>query len=258
MSKDRFAALFEKQLKKAGAFGVRPPVLATLSPDSNPAAAMFTDMYAEPLKPGEGDYDERHGRLVTWSMADATRLLRTHGGLAGRLVVNLLEAPPVRPDFWWLQVGDEVIGPTAFRGGRTVTRSYALFDRLPFSVCRRCAGKRHLVGVRVPVPGGREVVVRGPDGTRAGRASALAHIAAHRSVPSATADGATDLADLPVTDEELALILGDFYADAPDVVAEALDGLRRADHRGGRWLARTLRARPELRRLSARVKRLAG
>lgn len=257
MSIDRFAAQFEKQLKKAHAFGVRPPVLATLRPDSYAAAAMYAAAYGEPLKPGGGDYDEGHGRLVTWGVAEATRLLRAHGGLAGRLVANLLERPPVRPDFWWLQVAEEVIGPIAFRGGRVAAQSYVLLDRLPFQVCRRCSGKRHLVEVRVNLPGDREAVVRGRDGVRAGRASVLVRIAAHRSVPSVTIAGDKDLVDLPVGEEELALILRDFFADAPDVVAEAVTALSRAEHDGARWLTRTLRACPELRRLSARVKRLA-
>mgnify|MGYP000940885312 CR=1 FL=1 len=258
MRKTRFEKQMQRQLNLAGAFGVLPPVLATLSPDSTPAVAMYAALYREHLRPGEGDYHEHHGRLVTWSVGGATRLLRAHGGLAGRLAANLLEKPPVRPDVWWLQIDPDAIGPSAFRGEEMVARSYALIDRPPFASCPRWTFARPQVQVGEPALGVGEAVARSPNGTPAGRASALAHIAARRSVPSASPAGATELTALPVGDDELALILRDYYCDAPEVVAAALGDLDDRGLGGGWWLTRTMRVYPELRGLGERVKRLRG
>jgi hypothetical protein len=250
-----FDAIVERQLRKARAAGIHPPVVAMLSSAAGPARAAFADRHGGRLKPRGKDWVRGVGRIVTWSMADAIRLLRRHAGLGGNLVANLLDDLSQTVDTWSLDWG-QALSVSGFRGEDLVVTSCTLYDDLPFAVCERCARVHGAVDIHVPVAGGAGAAVAGASVDAAARAAALLRIVGAGAMPAVDYP-VPETMDLPVRDDELAHILRVFYGDAPGPVIDVLAALRQTDPVGHRWLVRVLEGRPELAGLAGRVRAAA-
>jgi hypothetical protein len=242
-SKKSNKTTFGDLLRLADERGIEVPVILWFDPDPR-AAAAYAALAGQPLPAGA---DAEDPAALVRTVEDAAGALRAHGGLGGRLVANLLEAPP-EPVVRWL---------FSLAGERACYRVATYYDRLPYCCCPDCAEKPGPVTLFVPVSvGNRETALRltGPDAPSVTRTFTLAKIAAERRLPS-LGDAAHSWA-LPVGADELATILSEFYSDAPRLVAKVLRALGRERHPGRQWLLSTLRTAPGLGKLAQQVDRL--
>jgi hypothetical protein len=259
MSEDRFSTLMMKHLTEAAERGIRPPVTALLHPESGPARACHADLYGQPLRPGEGDYLEDSGLMVTWAVADAARLLRRHAGLGGSAVANRLEEAPPQTDSWMLMLGEDRLALLGTAQAQRTVSSMAFYDRLPYELCECCAHDEDEVFLLTRIKGGKQVAVYGRTAAEGAKTSCLVGIVAERSLPSLAREGRRAVrTSLPVRDADLVMILRDFYSDGPELVAEAIRALRRAKVKERHWLTQTLNAYPELHALAERVREELG
>ncbi|MBO0698779.1 MAG: hypothetical protein J2P46_10315 [Zavarzinella sp.] len=247
-NENRFDTIVGRQLRQARAAGIHPPVLATLSSDARPARAAFAGHYGGRLKPRGKDWVRGVGQIVTWSVADAIRLLRRHAGLGGNLVANLLDDSPETVDTWSLDWG-RALSVSGFRDEDLVLTSCALYDDLPFAVCDCCAAKHGPGNEHMPSAGND----RGAAHEALVRSAALVGIVTARVMPAVDYP-VPETVDLPVRDDELAHILQAYYVDSPVLVINVLTALRKAHADGHRWLAGVLNDRPELGNLARRVR----
>ncbi|QJW94619.1 hypothetical protein [Frigoriglobus tundricola] len=239
--------------------GIEVPVLLMF--DTGPrAGAVYAQLAGRSLvHTGSG---EPEPESLTHTVAEAAGALRTHAGLGGRLVANLLEAPPAGVAGWLLSLSGTGIEARAIVGGRTGFRAHTHYDQLPVvSVCPHCARKKGPLPLVVAVDGSGnnnevDLFLQVADSSQVSRAMILAQIAGNRRVP--VDPHSPDDVGLPVGNGELAQILSDFYSDSPQLVAEVLRALGRERHPGRQWLLNTLRTASGLKRLGLQVERLIG
>ncbi len=249
---DRFDRVMLKHMAQAAASGNRPQVIAGLRMRSWPARAAHAELCGKPLKRGEGDYVKGHGLMVTWTVGDAVRMLRRHAGLGGSAAANLLEEPPLKPDYWMLALQEEGLKIGAFRDGELVLDSAAFYYQLSFELCERCRRDRSgpvMLGVQLK---GTTVPVCCSSAGDAAMAAGLVRIVAGHCLPCISESAVR--VDLPIKEVELVMILRDFYTGAPQAVAEAIRALWKASSDGQSWLFQTLDGHPELRALADRVR----
>lgn len=257
MSDNLFDGVIKNLARATRQSGIKRPALFYLNPDARPAQAVHEAVSGRSLERRTDPAGDVLMAEVTCTVDEATAALRGHAGLGGRLVANLLEAPPLRVDAWWMLLDTGSIWATAFRRGKAAGHSSTPLDRLPpVELCSCCAHREGPVPVVVPVDGGIDLFIQCADIAQAVRAMTLARVVANRRLP--VPEGVRNPLELPVGDGELVTILADFYADAPEVVAEVTRALGWEWHPGRRWLQQTLRSTPALSRLADQVDGLTG
>jgi len=254
----RFDQLLAKRIRKAHVAGIRHPVIAFLGSDNLTAWAMYADLHGRKLRPRGSNYLEGWF-MDTWSVQDATHLLRGHGGIGGAATANLLESPPRQPDLWLLRVENESLSIGGFGEGGpeavVLFESSAFYDRLPFALCANCKRRAERTNVLpVPVSQGLRTVVCGTTMANASRAADLIKIVDARHLHVPRRNEAT--VDLPLRSDDLGLILHEMYLRRPEAVAEAIRGLRKLPGKQDAWLTEVLEGDSRLRKLARKVRRL--
>ena len=240
--------------------GIEVPVLLMFYTGPQ-AGAVYAQLAGRSLVHTRSASGEEPEALIH-TVAEAAGALRTHAGLGGRLVANLLEAPPAGVAGWLLTLSGTGIEARAIVGGRTGFRAHTHYDQLPVvSVCPHCARKKGPLPLVVAVGGTDnddevDLFLQVADSSQVSGAMILAQIAGNRRVPSVL--HSPDDVGFPVGNSELAQILSDFYSDSPELVAEVLRALGRERHPGRQWLLNTLRTASGLKRLGLQVERLIG
>jgi hypothetical protein len=218
---------------EARARGLRTPVIALLFWDMPRDIRAKLDGHAPP--PEKTD-DANSFEVNTWTVAAAIKLLRRHAGLGGAAVARLLARPPSRPEFWVVSFEATHVAIAAFAHGDIVFQSACPYRRIEFE-----APPTQATDLAWATDCAREEMAR---------AAYLVRVASSASLPIGTDDKTVDL---PIGDDELALVLKDTYGDEPQIVAAAILRLRML--KGGKdgWLLRVLQSRPELRKLAKPV-----
>jgi hypothetical protein len=245
--------------------GIASPVLLMFDPAPQ-AEAVYARLSGRSYRRPQGIAGEEP-EVLTHTVAETAGVLRDYAGLGGRLMANLLEAPPAGVARWLLSLSGDGIGAIAFVGENFGYQAHAFYDELPpVDLCASCTGKKGPVRLVVTVDdadnGDDEIdlFLRVADISQAGDAMTLARVAANRRIPSV--GHSPGFMEFPVGNDELVTILSDFYSDSPQLVAEVVRALGRElgreRHPGRQWLLRTLRTAPALKRLGQKVERLIG
>ncbi len=253
MTNDNIHRQMRGAYREAERRGIVSPVFATLQSDSPHARKLFAAVHGAPMPGGRRRSRYDLGVVEAWEMSEAVRWLRTHCGIGGAAVANLLEATHPRPDHWALLICRGDLGIAGFDRAGVVLQSCTYYDEIPCSLPDAFAVREDgltLIPLENVGPGS-SVTVCGRDVDEAVTAASLARAVHRRALPPAgDGEGQTDL---PVDDALLALILLRLYGDQPRPVAETVRALRKTRNREDRWLLTVLRANPELRPLANQV-----
>lgn len=241
--------------------GIDLPVVLIFDPGAQ-AEAVYSQLSGRALA-HTGNAAGEEPEALTHTVAEAAGALRNHAGLGGRLVANLLEAPPAGVVRWLLCLSGDHIGVYAFDSEELRYRAHTHYDQLPaVNICPCCARKKGpfplVVGVDDPSSADEEIdlFLQVADTSQVARAMILTQIAANRRMPSAPYSSGN--VEFPVGNGELVQILSDFYSDSPEILVEVLRAPGRERHTGRRWLLDTLRTGSGLKRLGVKVERLIG
>jgi hypothetical protein len=127
------------------------------------------------------------------------------------------------------------------------------YDRILDVVCRRCQEEVARRGVsHIHLPSGRTAVVCGRDPRESTEAANLLFVAATRVLPTLGRGAAPPLI---LRNEDLVTLLGRWYADKPQIIAEAIRALRKASGQLDAWILQVLDGLSFLRPVATAVRR---
>jgi hypothetical protein len=253
---DLASYFFEKcaeALAEAQRRGYQLPVIFSLSADSPQACAIFAAIRGRPLN-GEGGTIPDHmlhdkpidelGINEVLPLREASRLLRLYAGAGGQEAADFIEDDTLRQEFWLVDMVKDSIQVMAFRGSRLLCFGTTIYDgQPPLAVPASYYAAEGDCSVSMDFHDGQSVVIRGRSGRDVIRTVYLVGLIANGQLEG---EDQRNQNLVRLTDDQLAALLAQRYADAPWVVAEAIRALRELSGRKKRTLMRVLRSRKGL------------